>query len=641
MRAILISVALPNPTTPFSRIALTSETPATSTATGLSLRLATLLGLGLTLALAFVWGSRPLIHDDLFFHLSTGDFVVEHHTVPTTDPFSFTRAGERWVSHEWGFGLLAYGAHVLGDYRGLVVLKALLALSIAALLFLLMLRMAGSDRWKFAVYLVPLLALGLWAIDEQLILRPSLVSCLLLLLLLHLLVSFDRSGRWWTFGGIVGLFLLWGNLHSEVLFGLFVLGLVTLEAVLGRLSVFGDSAWRSLLRASPDRPYLRLFGLSVVATLINPNGVQVLLYPFRVAHFLSLGGMDLELGHFTGATPESQPAFFVLLVLLLVALLPLRDQLHRISLTQVVSIGVFLFLSLGSHRFIFYFVLLALPTMALLFQPAMRLMDDARHHRLLRNLLRAVVLLVVGGAVVAGWRSLPEGPVSRHFPAGAVRLLQEEGIDGRIFNHQNYGGYLHWRLQQPIFWDGRALLFEPLMRQLPGTPLEVATAQWELDHLLITEHEFKDLATQLTVDRWGLVYWDDFAALYLRRLPRFGSLLERRELTLLPAFGGVTGLNLIASDPGQAIAAREELDKILELEPRSQRALYLEGLISYYRKEYDRAEEELQAAAAIGPNGYVLSALADVMEDTGRDEEATRLRRKAIDIDSSPASNEE
>jgi hypothetical protein len=620
---------------------LTSETSATSTATELSLRLATLLGLGLTLALAAVWGARPLIHDDLFFHLSTGDFVVEHHRVPTTDPFSFTRPGERWVSHEWGFGLLAYGAHALGDYRGLVALKSLLAMSIAALLFLLMLRMAGRDRWKFAVYLVPLLALGLWAIDEQLILRPSLVSCLLLLLLLHLLLSFDQTGHWWTFAGIVGLFFLWGNLHSEVLFGLFVLGLVTLEAVMRRVSFLDGSHWRSLLRASPEMPYLRLLVLSVVATLVNPNGIQVLLYPFRVVRFLSLGGMDLQLGHFTGATPQMQPAFFLLLVLLLLALLPLREQLHRISLTQVVTVGVFLLLSLSSHRFIFYFVLLALPTMAMLFQPAMQMLDDSRHYRLLRNLLRAMVLLIVGGAVVAGWRSKPAGPISRHFPEGAVRFLQEEGVDGRVFNHQNYGGYLHWRLKRPIFWDGRALLFEPLMRRLPGTPLEEATTEWELDHLVLTEHEFKDLATQLTTDHWGLVYWDDFAALYLRRLPRFETVLESRELTLLPAFGGVTGLNLLAGNPDQAAAARRELDQILELEPLSQRALYLKGLISYYRQEYHQAEAELQAAAAVGPNTYVLNALADVMDDTGREEEATRLRRKAIDIGTSPTSDED
>jgi tetratricopeptide (TPR) repeat protein len=179
------------------------------------------------------------------------------------------------------------------------------------------------------------------------------------------------------------------------------------------------------------------------------------------------------------------------------------------------------------------------------------------------------------------------------------------------------------------------------MRRLPGTPLEEATTEWELDHLVLTEHEFKDLATQLTTDHWGLVYWDDFAALYLRRLPRFEPVLESRELTLLPAFGGVTGLNLLVGNPDQAAAARRELDQILELEPLSQRALYLKGLISYYRQEFHRAEAELQAAAAVGPNTYVLNALADVMDDTGREEEATRLRRKAIDIGTSPTSDED
>lgn len=190
-----------------------------------------------------------------------------------------------------------------------MLLKVLLVVTIAALLFSLMLRMAGRDRWEFAVYLVPLMALGSWSIEDQLVLRPSLVSCLLLLALLHLLLKFDRAANGLLFGSIVGLFLLWGNLHSEVLFGLFVLGLVTLEAQLGRLPVLSGLSWGSLLRASPDRPYLRLFGFSALATLINPNGVQVLLYPFRVVRFLSLDGMDLEMGHFTGATPASQPAF--------------------------------------------------------------------------------------------------------------------------------------------------------------------------------------------------------------------------------------------------------------------------------------------------------------------------------------------
>ena len=103
------------------------------------------------------------------------------------------------------------------------------------------------------------------------------------------------------------------------------------------------------------------------------------------------------------------------------------------------------------------------------------------------------------------------------------------------------------------------------------------------------------------------------------------STVDKQDKRILPAF----------------LVVGRQCKQVLELEPRSQRALYLIGLISYYRQEFQQAEEALEAAAAIGPNTYVLSALADLMEDTGRDEEAARLRRQAIDADSGPASDEE
>jgi len=45
--------------------------------------------------------ARPALDPDLWWHLRTGQWIVETGTVPHTDPFSFTRAGQPWVSHEW------------------------------------------------------------------------------------------------------------------------------------------------------------------------------------------------------------------------------------------------------------------------------------------------------------------------------------------------------------------------------------------------------------------------------------------------------------------------------------------------------------------------------------------------------------
>ena len=45
---------------------------------------------------------------DFFWHVTAGQWIAEHGRVPTTDPFSFTWAGQPWTPHEWLSELLMY-----------------------------------------------------------------------------------------------------------------------------------------------------------------------------------------------------------------------------------------------------------------------------------------------------------------------------------------------------------------------------------------------------------------------------------------------------------------------------------------------------------------------------------------------------
>src|SRR6476659_5039083 len=38
---------------------------------------------------------------DLWFHLKLGQIVWDTHSIPSTDPFSFTAFGHVWTAHEW------------------------------------------------------------------------------------------------------------------------------------------------------------------------------------------------------------------------------------------------------------------------------------------------------------------------------------------------------------------------------------------------------------------------------------------------------------------------------------------------------------------------------------------------------------
>src|ERR1043166_3539376 len=46
--------------------------------------------------------------DDFFWHLATGRYIVENHSVPDTDIFGFVSAGNEWIPFEWGWDVLTY-----------------------------------------------------------------------------------------------------------------------------------------------------------------------------------------------------------------------------------------------------------------------------------------------------------------------------------------------------------------------------------------------------------------------------------------------------------------------------------------------------------------------------------------------------
>ncbi len=103
-------------------------------ASGPAWRAIDFLGLAALVALAVAWASWPLGHDDLFGHLRTGEWIVQNGKVPLTDPFSFTRPGMRWITHEWGFSLLTWGVERLGGLAGLMALRVLIVLAIGGVL---------------------------------------------------------------------------------------------------------------------------------------------------------------------------------------------------------------------------------------------------------------------------------------------------------------------------------------------------------------------------------------------------------------------------------------------------------------------------------------------------------------------------
>jgi hypothetical protein len=434
-----------------------------------------------------------------------------------------------------------------------------------------------------------------------------------------------------------------------------------------------SSAAAARRQALPATAAPRLWALLAAAalTLVNPNGAAAPLYPLLLARILYASGIPWELGHFTPGAPAGATAgapLWLLLVLLLLALLPLR-QARRLRPAEAASVAVFSLLSLLSHRFVFDLVVIGLPVLYKLLvlapppaseslappAPAAETMStvtaaDASAaaagagapsggappaprpgpagpaglagRPALAAALAALLLLPVAPGTIAGaaaaWARRPPaagGLIAEMFPEAALRFVAAQGIAGpgdRLFNHQNYGGFIGWRLGVPVFWDGRNDVFAELVREVATTPFADTARRYGCDWLLIAEHDLPGIAPEAAAGRWGLVYWDDFCAVYLRRGARYAAQLQRGELRLFPPFGGRPGLKALAADPRLAAAARAELARVLQANPANQRALYFAGVISLYRGELGRAAAELAAAARIRPADQVDEALAQV-----------------------------
>src|SRR5271170_6069426 len=57
----------------------------------------------------FAMAVRGVVDPDVWWHLRTGQLILQNHHLFNSDPYSFTRFGQPWVNHEWLSDSLMYG----------------------------------------------------------------------------------------------------------------------------------------------------------------------------------------------------------------------------------------------------------------------------------------------------------------------------------------------------------------------------------------------------------------------------------------------------------------------------------------------------------------------------------------------------
>src|SRR5581483_205240 len=85
--------------------------------------------------LAAFFGLHKINDSDLGCHLSSGQWILDHHAAPIFDPSNYTVPDHRYVDLEWLYQVLLVLGFKLGGYSLLSVVFVLLSLTALAILW--------------------------------------------------------------------------------------------------------------------------------------------------------------------------------------------------------------------------------------------------------------------------------------------------------------------------------------------------------------------------------------------------------------------------------------------------------------------------------------------------------------------------
>jgi len=484
------------------------------------------------------------ITQDLGRHIKTGEIITTTHSVPKTNLYSYTYPGFPFINHHWGSEVLFYLTYQATGFTGTLLLTFCASLLAFLLVYFYALKSSGSSL--LALSLVSFLSLGI--LFERTDVRPEAFSFLFLAFFITILFKNRKTPTKWIYA-LIPLELLWTNTHVYFIIGIVVIGLF-----------FIDNLWNVILNEvkNPKRsfvslrmakegfqqlnsrtvqqflPLLTVLSCSILISLLNPNGLSGLLYPFHV--FQNYGYQIEENQNIFFLWNYSQKrtiAFFWVYVVLLFVTLTFRTK-------QTKPIDWFLFITftcLGISAIrnmpllIFATFIPLTYHLSALLSPVIEssakqneaISKQSNNRAMKQWILISCLLLLFLWQINYVFTNKPVGFSTPTGASQGVDFLQKHHIKGPIFNNFDIGSYLIFRLypQEKVFVDGRpeaypAEFFQNIYIPMQLDPIlfEKRDEKYQFNTIFFSHTDqtpwAKQFLQKITKNKkWQIVYLDD------------------------------------------------------------------------------------------------------------------------------------
>ena len=468
----------------------------------------------------FVLLARTVVFpNDYWWHMRTGQIILQEGYIPTTDRFSFTRYGAPWVNQAWLMQVFFYIVYTLGGLPWTILAHALIITTGYVLLLRAIVPKAGIRPAVLATAVGAGVGAFSWGV------RPQSISFLLFGILVTL-IEHHRRGQERALWGTIPLFLLWANAHGGFVFGIAVMGVY----VLGQIY----TCWRE--RALRKSVLLSCTGLlpfigALLALSVNPQG------PLGLIRYV-LGFLTSKVT--VAANMEFSPinirqgdglVFWGSALLFLFALL--RSD-YRPTLDQSVTLLLFAGLTLWARRISPWYGFVLIPPLAAAIAAWWHPPETIPPGKPALNALIIGFLLLAMFLSLPWWRGripyplAPRSFVSATTPVQATRVLCENAPeDARVYQYQAFGAYQIWACPRlKVFVDTRIELYTAdIWRDY--FKIEAGRFDWQdvadryrLTHLFLSPDVQRDAidAAQAS-DCWQPFYGDAHAVIFVRTCP--------------------------------------------------------------------------------------------------------------------------
>ncbi len=471
------------------------------------------LALPVLVLLTIVWGWGDIAPNDFWWHIRTGQIILETRHIPRTDLYSFTHFGEPWTYQAWLMQIALYLIYRIGGPPFTLFIHALVIVSGYLLLQISLLRLTHNNARLAAIITIcaAVISLENWGV------RPQTISFPLFSLTLFIILRYrQRQGNvlWW----LPLIFLVWVNAHGGFIFGLVLLGCFAL-----------DQLWKAYRAGDPMpiRPVLLPTALTVAALGVNPVGpIGIVQYVLGFARHPITRKLNTEFQPLT-ITTTTGILFTAIVILLIVALI---RRGYRPDVFESLALLLFGLLALRAIRNPPWFGFAAAPVAAVALtqgKPA----SPPRPGRGKMNALLLAILILFTIISLPWFRSFfpawneRRSILRKYTPIEATAYICERlPSDARVFSELSYSSYLIWgcpRLR--VFVDTRIELYSE-QEWLDYISISAARYTWQrlldqyqITHLLAHRKEQPHLiAAAEESPCWQVIYQDDVSVVFAR-----------------------------------------------------------------------------------------------------------------------------